>query len=255
MILKNFFSTRFLVFFISVLYLSSCSSPKDVAYFQNAKSFETVVNPDTFVPRFKVDDIVSIFVSTQDVEASRQFNLVRTVGTTGGEVVNYLVDVDGYIDFPVLGRIKLLGLTVDEAKELIKTKLEDGYLKDPLVNIRILNFKVSVLGAVNSPGTFTVAGERISILQALSQAGDLTIKGRRDNILVVRDFNGSKTYTRIDITNKEVFNSPVFYLTQNDIVYVEPNHSASTGYFGDTRIGTVLAISTFALGVIILVTR
>lgn len=255
MILNKINPIHFFVFIVSLLYLSSCSSPKEVAYFQNAKSFETVVDTDTFVPRFKVDDNISIFVSTLDPEASLPFNLIRPIGTAGGEVVNYFVDIDGYIDFPVLGKIKLLGLTIDEAKELIKGRLEEGYLKDPVVNIQILNFKVSVLGEVNSPGTFVINGERISVLQALAQAGDLTIKGRRDNILVVRDFNGSKTYTRIDITNKEVFNSPVYYLTQNDIIYVEPNHSAATRYFGDSRIGTILSISTFALGIIILVTN
>ncbi|MEL0456390.1 polysaccharide biosynthesis/export family protein [Flavobacteriaceae bacterium SZ-1-7] len=253
----NFHASRILVLIcsLSILLTSSCSPKKEVAYFQNAKNFETVVDTDTFVPKFKVDDNVSIFVSTYDMEASRPFNLVRQIGTASGEVVNYLIDIDGNIDFPVLGKIKLLGLTVDEAKELIKSKLEEGYLKDPVVNIRILNFRVSVLGEVTRPGTYTITGERITLMQALATAGDLTIKGRRDNVLVVRDFKGTKTYTRVDLTNKELFNSPVYYLTQNDIVYVEPNHSASSGYFVDARLGTILSISSFITGVLILVTR
>jgi polysaccharide biosynthesis/export protein len=240
---------------ILALVVTSCSPKKEVAYFQNAKNFETIVDTDTFTPKFKVDDNVSIFVSTYDLEAAKPFNLVRQVGSTGGEIVNYLVDIDGNIDFPVLGKIKLLGLTVEQAKALIKEKLSDGYLKDPVVNIRILNFKISVLGEVSSPGTYTIVGERVTIMQALALAGDLSIKGRRDNVLIVRDFNGTKTYTRVNLTNKEVFNSPVYYLTQNDIVYVEPNNSASTGYFGDTRLGTILSVSSFILGIVVLVTR
>jgi polysaccharide export outer membrane protein len=109
---------------------------------------------------------------------------------------------------------------------------------------------------VRSPGVYPVSGERVSILEALGMAGDLTIKGRRDNILVVRDFNGTKTYTRIDLTNKEVFNSPVYYLTQNDYVYVEPNNSAVSGASGDSRISTIISISSFVLTTaLIFVTR
>ena len=253
LILKR--NLRFRLAILLAILFASCASKKDVAYFQNAKSFETIVDTDTFVPKFKVDDNVSIFVSTFDPEAAKPFNLVRQTSGNSGEIVNYLIDIDGNIDFPVLGKIKLLGLTIEEAKVLLKEKLEQGYLKDPVVNIRLLNFKISILGQVRNPGTFTINSERITVLQALALAGDLTIKGRRDNVLIVRDFKGTKTYSRIDLTNKEVFNSPVYYLTQNDVVYVEPNNSASTGYFGDARLGTILSISSFLLGIVVLVTR
>ncbi|WP_338359730.1 polysaccharide biosynthesis/export family protein [Yeosuana marina] len=237
------------------LLVSSCATKQDVVYFQNAKNFETIVDTDTFTPRLKVNDIVSIYVSTFDMEASKPFNLIKSTGSSG-QLIDYLIDIDGNIDFPVLGKVKLLGLTVEEAKELIKQKLSDGYLKDPIVNIRILNFRISVLGAVNNPGTYTISGERITIMEALGLAGDLNIKGRRDNILVIRDFNGTKTYTRVDLTNKEVFNSPVYYLTQNDVVYVEPNNSAISSASGDTRIGTIISITSFILTTaLIFVTR
>ncbi|UKM63965.1 polysaccharide export protein [Flavobacteriaceae bacterium GSB9] len=239
---------------VGILFIFSCSPKKEVAYFQNAKNFETIVDTDTFEPKIKVDDNLSISVTTFDMEAAKPFNLFREAGSSG-QIINYLVDVEGNIDFPVLGKIKVIGLTVSQAKNLIQKKLEDGYLKDPVVIVRILNFKVSVLGEVNNPGTFTISGERISLMQAIANAGDLTIKGRRDNVLVVRDFKGTKTYTRVDLTNKELFNSPVYYLTQNDIVYVEPNHSASSGYFVDARLGTILSISSFVLGIVVLVTR
>ncbi|GGK29106.1 polysaccharide biosynthesis protein [Yeosuana aromativorans] len=238
-----------------VLLVTSCATKHDIVYFQNAKNFETMVDTDTFTPKLKVNDIVSIYVSTYDVEASKPFNLIKSTGNTG-QLIDYLIDIDGNIDFPVLGKIKLLGLTVEEAKELIKKKLSDGYLKDPIVNIRIQNFRISVLGAVNSPGTKVISGERVTLIEALALAGDLNIKGRRDNILVIRDFNGTKTYTRVDLTNKEVFNSPVYYLTQNDVVYVEPNNSAISGASGDSRIGTIISITSFILTTaLIFVTR
>lgn len=255
-IFKNHIALFILTLLVGVL-LTSCGPLKeDIVYFQNAKNFETIVDTDTFTPKFKVNDIVSIYVSTYDIEASRPFNLIKQSGGSGNaQYLDYLVDTDGNIDFPVLGKVKLLGLTVEEAKELIKKKLSDGYLKDPIVNMRILNFRISVLGEVRSPGTYTVSGERITIMEALGLAGDLTIKGRRDNILVVRDFNGTKTYTRINLTNKEVFNSPVYFLTQNDVVYVEPNNSAMSSSKGDSRIGLVLSISSFVISLAILATR
>src|SRR5690606_38264010 len=129
------------------------------------------------------------------------------------------------------------------AKELFQQKFTDGQLlKDPVIIIRVLNYRVTVAGAVTNPGVYPVSGERVTILEALGMAGDLTIKGRRDNVLVVRDFNGTKTYTRVDLTNKEVFNSPVYYLTQNDYIYVEPNNSSVSGASGDLRIATIISI-------------
>jgi polysaccharide biosynthesis/export protein len=243
----------------SAIVLSSCATKKDIVYFQNAKNFETIVDTDTFTPKFKVNDIVSIYVSTFDTEASKPFNLVKSTGGNtgaGNQFLDYLIDIEGNIDFPVLGKIKLLGLTVEQSKELIKQKLSEGYLKDPIVNIRILNFRITILGDVRSPGTYFISGERITIMEALGLAGDLTIKGRRDNVLVIRDFNGTKTYTRIDLTNKEVFNSPVYFLTQNDVVYVEPNNSSISTASGDSRIGTIISITSFILTTaLIFVTR
>ncbi|WP_445736543.1 polysaccharide biosynthesis/export family protein [Mariniflexile sp.] len=236
------------------LFLTSCTTKKDVVYFQNAKDFETIVNTDTFTSRFKINDIVSINVSAYDLTAAKPFNLIVESGQNSTPI-DYLIDTEGNIDFPVLGKIKLLGLTVEEAKQLFKEKLSNGYLKDPVINIRILNFRISVLGAVTSPGVYPISGERINILEAIANAGDLDLKGRRDNILVIRDFNGAKTYTRIDITNKEVFNSPVYFLTQNDVVYVQPNTSAISGSGGDLRIGQFLGYASFVMTAILLATR
>lgn len=244
------------MFFCVALCLTSCSTKQDIVYFQNAKSFETIVDTDTFKAKLKIGDIVSVYVSTLDPLVTQPYNLIIQSGN-GGQLIDYLIDVEGNIDYPVLGKIKLVGLTVEEAKDLFKKKFSEGQLlKDPVVMVRVLNFRITVAGEVRSPGVYPVSGERVSILEALGMAGDLTIKGRRDNILVIRDFNGTKTYTRIDLTNKEVFNSPVYYLTQNDYVYVEPNNSAISGASGDLRIGTIISITSFILTTaLIFVTR
>lgn len=244
-----------LCYFIGVLF-TSCTTKQDVIYFQNAKNFETIVDTDTFKAKLKIGDIVSLYISTLDPTVTQPYNIVIQSGS-GGQLMDYLIDVEGNIDYPVLGKVKLVGLTVEEAKELFKKKFSDGQLlKDPVVIIRVLNFRVTIAGEVRTPGVYPVSGERVSILEALGMAGDLTIKGRRDNVLVVRDFNGTKTYTRIDLTNKEVFNSPVYYLTQNDYVYVEPNNSSISNASGDSRIGTIISITSFILTTaLIFVTR
>lgn len=242
--------------FIGLFLLMSCSSKKDIVYFQNAKNFETIVDTDTFKAKLKVGDVLNISVSTLDLNVTKPYNLVESTGNGGGQLIDYVIDPDGNIDYPVLGKIKLLGLTIEEAKELMKKKFSEGQLlKDPVVIIRIKNYKISVLGEVNNPGVYPVSGDRISILEALAAAGDLTINGKRDNILVIRDFNGTKTYTRIDITNKEVFNSPVYFLTQNDIVYVEPNNARISSASGDARIGLISSLASIALTIVLLITR
>ncbi|TGV03961.1 polysaccharide biosynthesis/export family protein [Flavivirga rizhaonensis] len=249
-------SKLFIIGIVISMFLTSCASKQDVVYFQNAKNFETIVDTDTFTAKLKIGDIVSIYVSTLDPTVTQPYNLIRSAGGQG-ELIDYLIDSEGNVDYPVLGKIKLLGLTVEEAKALFKKKFAEGkLLKDPVIIFRVLNFRVTVAGEVNNPGVYPVTGERVSILEALGMAGDLTIKGRRDNILIVRDFNGTKTYTRIDLTNKEVFNSPVYYLTQNDYIYVEPNNSAISGASGDARIGTLISIASFLITTtLLLITR
>lgn len=254
---KFVYKVRFYLAFIVIMIFTSCATKKDIVYFQNAKNFETVVDTDTFIAKLKVGDVVSIYVSTEDPDVTTPYNLIRSSSGNNGTLIDYLIDVEGNVDYPVLGKVKLLGLTIEQAKELFKKKFEEGQLlKNPVVLIRVLNFRVTVDGEVRNPGVYSVTGERISVLEALGLAGGLTIKGKRDNILIVRDFSGTKTYTRIDLTSKEVFSSPVYYLTQNDYIYVEPNNSAISGASGDSRIGTVITITSFILTTaLIFVTR
>lgn len=246
-----------LVVICSVIILTSCATKKDILYFQNAKNFETMVDTDTFKAKLKIGDVLNINISTIDLNVTKPYNLVESSGgVTGGQLIDYVIDPDGNIDYPVLGKVKLLGLTVEEAKRLFKKKFEEGdLLRNPVVIIRIKNYKISVLGQVSNPGIYPVSGERISILEAIASAGDLNINGRRDNIMVIRDFNGTKTFTNVDITSKEVFNSPVYYLTQNDIVYVQPNTAAISSASGDSRIGLISTIASLALTVVLLITR
>jgi polysaccharide export outer membrane protein len=250
-------NANFLFAFLSILLITSCGSKKDIVYFQDAGKFETLVNKSTFVPKFKVDDLVSIYISTLDPEASVPFNLFRGSPsvTSQAQPVDYLVDRDGEIDFPVIGKVKIAGLSPEEVRNLLRDKLSD-YLKDPIINIRLMNYTVTVLGEVNQPGTYPVNGEQITVLEALGLAGDLTIKGMRKNVLIIRDFNGTKVYTRIDLTRKDVLDSPVYYLTQNDVVYVEPNNSAIASSSLDQRTSiTISIISTLITTAVILITR
>lgn len=256
------------IFILSLIFctLISCESTKNIVYFQNANDLGTDVNVDTFESRFKIGDIVSIYVSTFDMEAASPFNLsaggsISNRGTGresaegGGPGLDYLIGKDGSIDFPVIGKVKLVGLTIEEAKQLLIRNLKE-YLKDPIVNIRIKNFRITILGAVNNPGTYTVDGERITILQALGMAGDLHIKGLRENVLVIRDFSGAKTYTRIDLTNKNITESPAYYLTQNDVIYVEPNKSLRTASSLDARVSILISVLSLAITTsVIIITR
>lgn len=246
----------FLILFSAIL-LTSCATKKEVVYFQNTSSFETIVDKNSFTPKFKVDDLVNIHVSTLDIEASVPFNLFRGASEGGirPEQVDYLVDQDGEIDFPVIGKIKISGLSAEEVRVLLREKLND-FLKNPIINIRLQNFTVTILGEVRMPGTYPVNGERISILEALGLAGDLTVKGVRTNVMVIRDFDGTKVYTRIDLTKKEAMSSPVYYLTQNDVVYVEPNKSAITASSLDNRASFAISIASILVtSTVILLTR
>lgn len=246
-----------LILLISTILFSSCASKEDVVYFQNAGEYETMVSDNSHTNKFKIDDVVNIVISTYDPVASQPFNLFKGAEEGGirPEQVDYIIDKNGEIDFPVIGKIKIAGLSPEETKELLRGKLSD-YLKDPIINIRLKNFTVTVLGEVNRPGTYPVNGEQITILEALGLANDLTIKGMRENVMVIRDFNGTKVYTRINLLEKEALNSPVYYLTQNDVVYVEPNKSAITASSLDNRATIMVSIfSVLITSTVLIITR
>lgn len=239
---------------VSILssFVFSCASKKDVVYFQDTQDYETMISDNSYSYKFKVDDLLSINVSTLDPEASIPFNLLTGPPSQQGggfgqvQQIDYIVNKEGNIDFPVLGPVNILGLTPKETKELLKEKLKI-YLKNPIINIRLQNFTVTILGQVNRPGTYQVNGEQITILEALGLAGDLGIKGTRENVLVIRDFNGTKVSQRVDLTKKETLNSPVYYLTQNDVIYVEPNKSAITSSSLDNRASIAISLASLLI--------
>lgn len=180
------------------------------------------------------DDLLAIMVNSRDPELALPFNMPMITYQLGSNssgqqrVLGYLVDTNGNIDFPILGEIHVEGLTRMQLTELIKNKLIEGDLiKDPIVTVQFLNFKISVMGEVGRPGSFTISGDRITLLEALSMAGDLTIYGRRDRVGVIRENNGKRTILFHDLRSADIFNSPCYYLQQNDIVYVEPNKAKS----------------------------
>ena len=211
---------------LTIFAFTSCASKKDMIYFQGEAELHTIY--EKAVPKIRPFDMLAITVSAADMKATEPFNQVSVYQMRAGANETfqnlYTVGEDGSIDYPVIGKIQLGGLTRTEAIAFLKTRL-NNYIVNPGVNINFTNFKVSVIGEVNKPGTFTLPNERITLLEAIALAGDLGIQGKRNNVTVIREQDGvKKTYT-VDLTSKEALNSPVYYLAQNDVVYVEPNQS------------------------------
>ncbi len=219
---------HFLLFIGIIIFCSSCGTSKNVSYFDDLDVYlqkEVAMSDSLHAIRIKPNDQLGIVVSSVNPQAVAPFNLpvMTQSGLTQSSLPSYLVDSEGLINFPTLGKIRLEGLSTEEAVDLLQTRLED-YVKDPIVNVQILNFRVSVLGAVNAPGPFYFTGQRVSILDAIANARDLTLFGQRDNVLLIRENGNKKEFIRFDLTKgSSVFSSKYFYLQQNDIVYVESN--------------------------------
>jgi len=215
---------------VGVVLLTSCATPTNVVYFQDADDYARYVNIAPYEVHIHQDDLLAIMVNSTATEAALPYNLPLSNYYVGGEsygqqrLLGYLVDKEGNIDFPELGKIHAEGLSRNQLRDHLKSKLiEGGHLTDPIISINFLNFKISVQGEVNRPGSFQVSGERITLLEALSMAGDLTIYGRRDKVYVIREVPGERIIRAHDLSTTDIFSSPCYYLQQNDIVYVEPN--------------------------------
>lgn len=253
---KNvFYGTLFLTV---ILLLSSCGSSKDVAYIQNVEALNAAQSSYLYDARIMPKDVLTITVNTLTPEASAPFNLVVSPtlnnganGQTFGSnraLQTYLVSNDGTISFPVLGTLKVGGLTKIECEKLIR----DGILpymnenENPIVTVRMSNYKISVLGEVARPGMFQVGNEKINIFEALAQAGDLTIYGVRDRVKLIREnAEGKKEIHVLNLKDANIINSPYYYLQQNDIVYVEPNNvKARNSNVGQT---TTLALTATSI--------
>jgi len=236
--------------------LFSCASKEDVVYFQGMDGSDNSIGLDNYSPTYHVDDELVIIVNALDAEAARPFNKASVsvsldiLDARGRErIQTYRVDSDGNIDFPVLGEITIAGLNREQARNMLQEKLAD-YIKNPIVDIETVNYRVTVLGEVLRPGTYTAVNERITLIEALSLAGDLTIYGERENVLVIQDYDGKKTYTRVNLKSDDLFDSPVYYLSQNDVVYVEPNKTRAK----NSAIGAQTGVIISSLGLLISMT-
>ncbi len=246
---------------------SSCRTQRQFTYFRDIPdtiSHYRITDTGYKVLTIKPDDVLQVNISSPNPEASSFFN------TQGGSVVagpvgsgatnsgtpapnSYLVDKEGGIDLPIIGRIEVKGLTTGAVKEAVKNKVAP-YLKDPIVSVRLQNFKVTVLGEVTRPANYIVPNERVSLLDAIGMAGDLTVFGRRENVLLIREVEGEKTFTRLNLNDSKVFSSQYYYLQQNDILYVEPN-KARAAATDMTTLRTISIVSSLATLAAVIISR
>ncbi len=268
--MKNIFRQYLLIILlvaINLILFNSCSSYKKLPYFSNLdekEKTELLSTMGVYEATLKPNDILSITVNSTIPGAATDFNLpimptnydkvnqttIMNSSVTSGSIQNYLIDKDGAINFPVLGEIKIGGMTAKEAQDYITNLIYPRYISEkPVVNVRILNFKISVLGEVNRPGIYTADNGQITILDALAAAGDMTIYGKRDNILLVRiTETGDIVSHKIDLQDKNIVtNKDIFYMQQNDKLYVETNKAKGN----NSSFGTVQTIGLSAISVII----
>ncbi|MGP1545228.1 MAG: polysaccharide biosynthesis/export family protein [Prevotella intermedia] len=245
-----------------ILMMVGCGSSKQVAYWQNIDSISLAASKGLFDAKIMPKDELTILVQTTDPLTSEPFNL-RSTGQTSSknQITGYLVDNDGMINFPIVGKIHVAGLTKTECEDLIKSKIQP-YLartENPLVSVRTSSYRITVIGEVNKPGVIPVATEKISLVEALAEAGDMTVYGKRDNILLVReDKSGEKHKVRLNMNDANIINSPYYYLQQNDIVYVEPHKvKARNTFFGSNTsiFYSVIGITTSLASLLITILR
>jgi polysaccharide export outer membrane protein len=240
---------RLIIFLVCFSWFGACVSTKNVVYFPDLKN-DTLFSANSLgEPIIQNNDLFSISVSSRSAEASMMFNLPQSAvtGTTPG----YLVNESGEIQFPVLGNIKVAGLTKSQLKRLITKSLSDNkYLIDPGVSIRYLNFRVTVLGEVAKPSVISIPSEKISLLEAIGLAGDITIYGKRDYVLLIREENDQKITRRLNLNSSELFTSGFYYLKSNDVIYVEPT-KARVGSVSRTQQWLPMVLSALSIVVIV----
>lgn len=247
------------MFFISGIIVSSCATKDEIVYFNNVQELEGQVNLLDYEPKIERNDVLRINVSSSSVneEITKPFQMNQQGNQSGGgsgqnlSLTGYLVSPQGTINFPVLGTVRVEGLSRTAIQQKLENQIAE-YVRDPVVDVRIVNFSVTVLGEVGSPGRVQITDGRITMPELLAMSGDITYDGRRENIKIIREVNGVKTIGSIDMTESNLFDSPFYYLKQNDLVYVEPSYRAvkSAGFFtsyqGIISVGTTI-ISLYLL--------
>lgn len=235
----NFYKVTFPILIVTIL-LFSCGNNKRIVYFNNSegKTLDSL-SPFYFSPIYQINDKLSIQVTSSDIEAVKpfnsNFNYVENKNYINNNLSNdsnhgYIIDPNGEIDFPLIGKIRLVGLSRSQAIELIKSKIST-YVSDSQVNIRIVNFSYTVLGDVRSPNNYVVNKEQITVLEAIGGAGDLSFTAKRKNILIIRNQDGKRKEIRLDLTSKKIHEMEGYYLRQNDVIYVQPNTAVSSSVF------------------------
>lgn len=252
---------KILIIFLTIFIFSSCSTRKEIVYFQGAEKLQGLQTDMEFEPVFEINDILHIKVTSQIPEVAEPFQM--TMGgraSTGGggqqnnpALMGYMVDINGNIQFPGLGPVPVAGKSRTELEEFLTREIRN-YVTDAVISVRLLNFRVVVLGETGQ-SVVQVANERISVPELLATVGGITYDGKRDNIMIIRDIDGVKSVGTVDMTSADVFKNPYFYLKQNDIVYVEPTYRKikSAGFI--TSWQGLVSIVTTAFSLIILFTR
>jgi len=211
-------NTKYYLFFIYLVLLTSCTSYKSLVNFNQSYAPAQPATITNYTPiKLEPNDILQIDVKSLESES------VSILASKENE--NYLIGEDGTIDFPLVGEVSLKGMSIAEAKITLVEELNKYYVKPPIVNIRLLNFRINVNGEVGGPGSFIIEDERVSLIDAITLAGDFTVYSRRDSILIIREQDDIRSFAYVDFNSFEVLNSPYFYLKQNDVVYVQPTKS------------------------------
>ncbi|MBW8683667.1 polysaccharide biosynthesis/export family protein [Chitinophaga rhizophila] len=241
---------------ICCFFFTSCVSTQKSVYFNNLS--DTVIAPvkGNFEPVIHKNDVLQIVVSSMNPEDAIVFNTPSVASTgiagVGTQTTGYMVNEQGNIEYPVLGQVKAEGLTKAQLTAYLRNELDSRKLmKDPVVTIRFLNYRVTVIGEVARPTVVTVPSEKITVLEALGMAGDITVYGKKENVLLIREVNGEKTIKRLNLNSSEILTSPYYYLQSNDVVYVEPNKSKVAVATG-SRTTIPIIISTLSLIVLTL---
>jgi polysaccharide export outer membrane protein len=242
--------------------LLSCSTRKEVVYYQDIDSREFVsIESINTHPKIQINDILKISTSALNPESVIPYNFntgegssIQTNQVELLKLSGYLVNSEGEINFPQLGKIKVEGKTTQDIQDILEEKLSK-FIKSPTVIVRIINYKFTVQGEVRQPGTFEIIEENMTLPQALGLAGDLTINGRRDNVLIYRQEGGSRKVKRIDLTQTDWMNTEYFFVKPNDFIYVEPNNPKvkSAGFV--SNVGTLLSVLSIILSAVVIIAR
>ena len=266
--LLNYMKKIKFLLLLGLIAMASCTSYKNVPYMQNSAKVDTTVVSERYDMRIQPKDMLTITVSSENPETAIPFNLTVPTSisaaasgkslTSQPVLQTYLVDNDGYIEFPTLGLLRVEGMTKGEVEDMIKEKIKSNFTNDPIVTVRMANYKITVLGEVAAPGVYALSDEKINVFEALALSRDLTVYGKRDGVKLIREnADGTKKIVSLNLNDANIIHSPYYQLQQNDILYVEPNkakaHNADVSnmtslWFSATSL--LMAVVTFLLNLL-----